>query len=157
VRVWAILVGIGVVVGVAIALIVHSLGTPKPSGPQSCDGSILGLGATFSIDGDQAKVGFTAIGPPGAGITPCYVPTMAPSVISLRVTSADGAVLFTKIERTGPPPGSLVTQPTLDSTNTPVAPFCAAQQPLQIEVIALGNSADASVRLTRQGSSCQLG
>ena len=155
-RQWVILVAVSVVLGVGIALLVHFLGGQKRHETESCTAQSLAPGLTWSNKGDTASIGFEAAGPGGV-LTPCFVPTPAPRVISIRITGADGQLVFSDLKRTGPPPGFLVTQPFRYRTSAPALRLCNAAQPVTVEVAALGIAFDGKLSLKQEDNTCRVG
>ena len=151
------LAAIGVVLGIGLALVVHNAGRPANRTP-TCSEGTLGFKTTFALtrDASGAVIGYIALGSEGHPVVRCRLGRNARLGSSVRVTSADGTVLFSTVHLHEAPPGTIVTQPSEWSVQTPAPPLCHARQPLTVVARGLGVEVSGRVRLGSVGGVCSL-
>jgi hypothetical protein len=155
VRVFAALAVVGIVLGVAIALVAHALQAPKRvDAHPPCTTASIGLAPkiSFADNGRDADVGFVAPGPAG-----CTVPAGGPRGVGIRIESADGKLLLERSSAGGEPPGTLIQTKLVYSTRVPALALCRARQPVEVTVWVIGLTVTAEGLLRFAGGRCFAG
>jgi hypothetical protein len=154
VRTIAIITAAGIVLGVALAFVLHALRKPARTPTLlPCSAEWLHLAPTVGLDptGKVAQVGFTAPGPAHCG-TFGTTRTM-----QIEVASADGKQLVKRSRPAGPLPGSEVVTAFAGRVSVPALKLCKARQPLRFTVTVVGLTASGNSRMHFAEGRCFLG